>query len=107
MNPVSIFAVLLFLLPSIQSSASAAERRPNIVLVLTDDQGFGDVRSHGNALIDTPVHDRIANEGVRFDRFFVSPVCAPTRASLLTGRYHIRTGVHGVCDARARDHARQ
>ena len=95
-NPVSIFAVLLFLLPSIQSSASAAERRPNIVLVLTDDQGFGDVRSHGNALIDTPVHDRIANEGVRFDRFFVSPVCAPTRASLLTGRYHIRTGVHGV-----------
>ena len=66
------------------------------MLVLTDDQGYGDVRSHGNELIDTPVHDRIAAEGVRFDRFFVSPVCAPTRASLLTGRYHIRTGVHGV-----------
>ena len=66
------------------------------MLVLTDDQGFGDVRSHGNNLIDTPVHDRIAAEGVRFDRFYVSPVCAPTRASLLTGRYHIRTGVHGV-----------
>ena len=64
--------------------------------MLTDDQGYGDVRSHGNNLIDTPIHDRIAAEGVRFDRFFVSPVCAPTRASLLTGRYHIRTGVHGV-----------
>jgi len=88
--------ILLFLLTAIHDSLLAVDRRPNVVLVLTDDQGFGDVRSHGNALIDTPVHDRIAAEGARFDRFFVSPVCAPTRASLLTGRYHIRTGVHGV-----------
>lgn len=63
---------------------------------MTDDQGFGDVRSHGNPHVDTPVHDQIAAEGVRLDRFFVSPVCAPTRASLLTGRWHLRTGVHGV-----------
>ena len=67
---------------------------------MTDDQGFGDVRSHGNPHIDTPVHDRIAAEGVRLDRFFVSPVCAPTRASLLTGRWHLRTGVHGVTRGR-------
>ena len=71
-------------------------KQPNVVIVMTDDQGFGDVHSHGNELIDTPIHDQIANEGVRFDRFYVSPVCAPTRASLLTGRYHLRTGVHGV-----------
>ena len=74
----------------------AISKQPNVVIVMTDDQGFGDVHSHGNEFIDTPVHDRIANEGVRFDRFYVSPVCAPTRASLLTGRYHLRTGVHGV-----------
>ena len=90
------FAFTLCLFGLSASQAQSAERPPNVVLVLTDDQGFGDVRSHGNKLIDTPVHDRIAAEGVRFDRFFVSPVCAPTRASLLTGRYHIRTGVHGV-----------
>ena len=96
MHPFKLVAVLSFLFATDHEPAWAAERRPNIVLVLTDDQGFGDVRSHGNKLIDTPVHDRIAAEGVRFNRFFVSPVCAPTRASLLTGRYHVRTGVHGV-----------
>jgi len=71
-------------------------RKPNILLILTDDQGWGDIRSHGNDIIDTPVMDSLAASGARFDRFFVSPVCAPTRASLLTGRYHPRTGVHGV-----------
>jgi len=74
-------------------------RRPNVVLIMTDDQGWGDVRSHGNELIDTPVQDRLASEGARFDRFYVSPVCSPTRASLLTGRYHLRSGVHGVTRA--------
>ncbi len=72
---------------------------PNVVLIMTDDQGWGDIRSHGNADIDTPVLDRLAREGVRFERFFVSPVCAPTRASLLTGRHALRTGVHGVTRA--------
>ena len=71
-------------------------RRPNVILIMTDDQGWGDVHSHGNDKIDTPVMDKLAADGVRFERFFVSPVCAPTRASLLTGRYHLRTGTHGV-----------
>ena len=71
-------------------------KRPNVILVMTDDQGWGDIRSHGNDKIDTPVMDRLAADGARFERFFVSPVCAPTRASLLTGRYHLRTGTHGV-----------
>lgn len=74
-------------------------RKPNVLLILTDDQGWGDVTSHGNDIIDTPVMDSLAASGARFDRFFVSPVCAPTRASLLTGRYHPRTGVHGVTRA--------
>ena len=74
----------------------AQEKRPNVILIMTDDQGWGDVRSHGNEQIDTPVLDQLAADGARFERFFVSPVCAPTRASLLTGRYHLRTGTHGV-----------
>ncbi len=77
-------------------TAAAQKGRPNVILIMTDDQGWGDVRSHGNEQIDTPVLDRLAADGARFERFFVSPVCAPTRASLLTGRYHLRTGTHGV-----------
>ena len=70
--------------------------RPNVLLIMTDDQGWGDVRSHGNDKIDTPVQDAFAAQAARFERFYVSPVCAPTRASLLTGRYHLRTGTAWV-----------
>jgi len=80
----------------LRGACETVSRRPNVLLILTDDQGWGDIRSHGNDIIDTPVMDRLAGEGARFDRFFVSPVCSPTRASLLTGRYHLRTGTHGV-----------
>ncbi|CAN0508677.1 unnamed protein product, partial [Scytosiphon promiscuus] len=69
---------------------------PNIVLILTDDQGYGDLKFHKNDSVDTPVLDKLASESLRLDRFYVSPVCAPTRASLLTGRYHLRTGVSWV-----------
>jgi arylsulfatase A len=80
----------------IRQITGAERKQPNVILVMTDDQGWGDVRSHGNDKIDTPVMDKLAADGARFERFFVSPVCAPTRASLLTGRYHLRTGTHGV-----------
>ena len=86
-------SVVSLLLPGLQQNQAAQPHRPNVVLILSDDQGFGDIHSHGNAKIDTPVLDRLATEGARFDRFFVSPVCAPTRASLMTGRYFLRTGV--------------
>lgn len=71
----------------------APARRPNIVLVMTDDQGYGDVGLHGNPVLETPNVDSIARQGVRFTQFHVSPVCAPTRASLMTGRWNYRTGV--------------
>ena len=67
--------------------------RPNIVLILTDDQGWGDIGAHGNDRIRTPALDRFAAESVELTRFYVEPVCAPTRAALLTGRYHYRSGV--------------
>jgi len=82
------------------SRCTAHSKKPNILLILTDDQGWGDVTSHNNPRLHTPTMDRLAAEGARFDRFYVSPVCAPTRASLLTGRYHPRTGVHGVTRGR-------
>lgn len=85
-------------LPAVRGRA--ATRRPNVILVLTDDQGYGDLSLHGNPYLKTPHLDALAGQGVEFTRFYVSPVCAPTRASLLTGRYHLRTGVHGVTHGR-------
>lgn len=70
--------------------------RPNVVLIMTDDQGWGDVGVHGNEVVSTPVLDSLSRQSVRLERFYVSPVCAPTRAALLTGRYPERTGVAGV-----------
>ncbi len=68
-------------------------KRPNVIIVVTDDQGFGDLGYYGNPHVQTPTLDSFAKESVRFDQFLVSPVCAPTRASLMTGRYSLRTGV--------------
>ena len=60
---------------------------PSIILVMTDDQGYGDLSITGNPWIETPDMDRLVNEGARFERFFVQPSCATTRAALLSGRY--------------------
>ena len=71
-----------------------AADRPNIVVILTDDQGWGDLHLHGNSALSTPNIDRMAADGAQFDRFYVSPVCSPTRAEFLTGRQHVRCGVY-------------
>lgn len=67
--------------------------RPNVVLVLTDDQGWGDLSCHGNPVLRTPNLDALHRSGVRLTNFHVDPVCAPTRAALMSGRYPIRGGV--------------
>ena len=69
-------------------------KRPNVVLIMTDDQGYGDLGFHGNPHIKTPTLDSLAQISTRLTNFYVSPVCAPTRSSLLTGRYSLRTGVY-------------
>jgi arylsulfatase A-like enzyme len=79
------------LLPGQQQS-----RRPNVVVILADDQGWGDLSIHGNRNLSTPSIDSIGKDGALFDRFFVCPVCSPTRAEFLTGRYHARSGVRGT-----------
>ncbi|SFS91290.1 Arylsulfatase A [Zhouia amylolytica] len=66
---------------------------PNIIIIITDDQGYGDLGITGNPHVQTPVIDKLATESISFNNFYVSPVCAPTRSSLMTGRYSLRTGV--------------
>jgi arylsulfatase len=69
------------------------ENHPNVILIITDDQGFGDFGFTGNPHVKTPVLDNFAKQSIRFNNFYVCPVSAPTRAGLMTGRYSLRTGV--------------
>jgi len=70
-----------------------AGSRPNIILIITDDQGYGEMACHGNPTIKTPNLDRLHAESVRFTAFHVSPTCAPTRASIMTGQHEFKNGV--------------
>ncbi len=75
------------------TSVEAAARRPNVILVITDDQGYGDLACHGNPVIQTPNLDKMHSQSLRLADFHVSPTCSPTRAALMTGRNCNRTGV--------------
>ena len=92
--------VLLLIISAVTQAcgpqSEATDRPPNIVMILADDQGWGDLSSSGNTNLATPNIDAIAAHGVKFDNFYVSPVCSPTRAEMLTGRYHPRAGVYGT-----------
>jgi arylsulfatase A-like enzyme len=79
-----------------------AGKKPNIVFVLTDDQGYGDISAHGNPILKTPNLDRLHAEGVRFTDFHVSPTCSPTRSALLTGRHEFKNGVTHTIHERER-----
>ena len=83
----------LFSLLSALPAAEVSAVKPNIIFVLTDDQGYGDLGRHGHPLLKTPHTDRLYDESVRFDNFYVSPSCSPTRAALLTGMHEFRNGV--------------
>ena len=83
--------------------ATPAHAKPNVLLIMTDDQGYGDLGVNGNPIIKTPHLDRLAGESVEVTQFYVSPMCAPTRASLMTGRYNYRTGVVDVGSTRGYD----
>jgi arylsulfatase A len=98
MKNLSLYlALLLGCAFSIGSSmADAATRPPNIVFFLVDDQGYGDLGSHGNKLVQTPNMDAFARQAVELSHFYVTPVCAPTRCSLMTGQYNFRAGVTDV-----------
>ncbi|MEM6777029.1 MAG: arylsulfatase [Planctomycetota bacterium] len=93
----SVFRLLTSLcLVMMASVAWSSDRPPNVLVILSDDQGWGDLSVHGNTNLRTPNVDSLARDGAHFERFYVCPVCAPTRAEFLTGRYHPRGGVTGV-----------
>jgi len=77
----------------INQITAAQRKRPNVVLVITDDQGYGDLGCHGNPVIQTPNLDRLYTQSIRLTNFHVGPTCSPTRAALMTGHYCNRTGV--------------
>lgn len=77
-------------------------QKPNIIIILSDDQGWGDLGYNGNNSVATPNIDKLAKGGVILNKFFVSPVCSPTRAELLTGRHHVRGGVSSTSQGKER-----
>ncbi|MSU61529.1 MAG: arylsulfatase [Pedosphaera sp.] len=94
MSRISIVQLLILCLLGVPWFGHAADaRRPNILLVMTDDQGYGEMSCHGNPILRTPNLDRLHARSVRFTDFHVSPTCSPTRAALLTGRHEFRSGV--------------
>ena len=102
MSRRSLLLTIMMVALSATISFSAENPRPNVVIFLADDAGWGDYSRNGNTMVRTPHIDSIAAGGVTLDRFYVCPVCAPTRAEFLTGRYHSRGGVRGVSTGQER-----
>ncbi len=92
----SVVALLVAVGLAASSSVRAATPGPNVLLIISDDHGYGDFGFNGNRLVRTPVLDRLASESAVFRNFVVAPACSPTRAALWTGRNHLLTGVWGV-----------
>jgi len=109
-RPALIATILLALLvaPFPASRAGARERPPNIVLIVSDDQGYRDLGCFGSDEVKTPQLDRLAREGIRLTSFYVSwPACTPSRGSLLTGRYPQRHGVYDMIRNEAPDYGKK
>lgn len=81
--------------------AAAPARRPNVIILLTDDNGYGDLSCHGNPVVKTPNLDRLHDQSVRFTDFHVSPMCTPTRGQLMTGMDSLHNGASSVCAGRS------
>jgi len=94
-------AILAFIAAAGPSAAGEQTlRRPNVIIVLTDDQGYGDLSCHGNPVLKTPYLDKLHAQSIRLTDFHVSPMCTPSRAELLTGTAAIRSGAYCACSGR-------
>jgi len=97
LKAVGIGAASIVMSGHTPARAQSASARPNILMIMVDDLGYGDLSSYGATDLKTPHIDRLVGAGIRFDNFYANcPVCSPTRASLLTGRYPDLVGVPGV-----------
>ena len=93
-----LFATLLGFFPNLPGTLPAEDRKPNVIILFTDDQGSVDMGAYGAEDLETPAMDALAESGVRFTQFYAAaPVCSPSRAGLLTGRYPVRAGVPFEC----------
>ena len=99
----SLLALLCLATTVLGRSGSAAEaaKRPNVLIVLSDDQGYGDFSCHGNPLLKTPNFDKLYDQSIRLTDFHVAPMCTPTRGQLLTGRDALHSGASSVCAGRS------
>ncbi|TWU47023.1 alpha-L-fucosidase [Rubripirellula reticaptiva] len=98
-----LLATVLGVFGIMMASTSSGEQ-PNVIVVMTDDQGYGDLSCHGNPILETPNIDKLYAESVRMTDFHVSPFCTPTRAALMTGRYPGRTGAYRTSSGRTLMH---
>ena len=96
--PTVLIALLL-------SAVASLAKLPNVILIMTDDQGYGDLSCHGNPILKTPNLDRLHAESIRLTDFHVSPFCTPTRAALMTARFPGRTGAYRTSSGRTMMHA--
>jgi len=93
LKSAGLTAASLAAAPEMLFAGKSPAKRPNVVLVMTDDQGYGDLACHGSPILTTPNLDKLYTQSIRLTDFHVNPTCSPTRASLMTGRYCNRTGV--------------
>ena len=84
-----------------ESVPERSGRHPNVILIMVDDQGYGDLSAHGNPVLKTPSLDQLHAESVRFTDFHVAPMCSPTRGQLITGRDAMKNGCTAVCQGRS------
>ena len=98
MREIFWLLVIIFFVDTVEA------RRPNVILVMTDDQGYGDLSCHGNPILKTPNLERLYAESIRFTDFHVSSFCTPTRAALMTGRFPARTGAYRTSSGRTMMH---
>ena len=96
-----IIILLSFFSCKAQEVVVHSNEPPNVIIILTDDQGYGDYSCHGNPILKTPNLDRLHAESVRLTDFHVAPMCTPTRGQLLTGMDAMRNGATGVCQGRS------
>ena len=91
---LAVVAISFSACQSDHASAGPGGKSPNVILIMTDDQGYGDLGVTGNKYISTPHIDEFASQSTDFTNFHVDPVCAPTRSALMTGKFYLRTGIY-------------
>ena len=92
-NFITMFSILLFLIVFFSCESQKETVKPNVVIIMTDDQGYGDIGIHGNIVIKTPNIDAFSTMSINFSNYHVGTTCSPTRAGLMTGRNCLRNGV--------------